>query len=96
MCTGAAVPRRAPLTGGGEFVPLDLDATDNDGNPMIDGNAHSVLLWFQIGDFDSVMEQARGLRGEVVEEPHVNPALRTGGFGCATRWLCGGGCQPGG
>lgn len=33
----------APLTGGGEFDPLDLDATDKDGNPVIGENAHVRL-----------------------------------------------------
>ena len=33
----------APLTGGGEFTPLDLDATDKDGNPVIGDNAHVRL-----------------------------------------------------
>ncbi len=33
----------APLTGGDEFTPLDLDATDRDGNPVIAQNAHVRL-----------------------------------------------------
>ena len=33
----------APLTGGGEFAPLDLDATDADGNFIIPENAHVRL-----------------------------------------------------
>jgi deferrochelatase/peroxidase EfeB len=33
----------APLTGGDEFAPLDLDATDGDGNPVIAENAHVRL-----------------------------------------------------
>lgn len=33
----------APLTGGGEFAPLDLDATDKDGNKVISDNAHVRL-----------------------------------------------------
>ena len=33
----------APLTGGDEFTPLDLDATDADGNPVIAENAHVRL-----------------------------------------------------
>lgn len=32
-----------PLTGGDEFSPLDLDATDKDGNPVIPDNAHVRL-----------------------------------------------------
>jgi deferrochelatase/peroxidase EfeB len=33
----------APLTGGDEFAPFDLDAVDADGNPVIDGNSHIRL-----------------------------------------------------
>ena len=33
----------APLTGGHEFSPLDLDAVDNEGNPLIAQNAHVRL-----------------------------------------------------
>jgi len=33
----------APLTGKGEFDPLDLDAVDKDGNPVIAENAHVRL-----------------------------------------------------
>ena len=37
---------------------------------------HGVLLWFQIDDFDLVVERVRGLGAEILEEPHVNPAPR--------------------
>jgi hypothetical protein len=33
-----------------------------------------VLLWFQVGDFDSAVEQARGLGAEIIDGPLVNPA----------------------
>ncbi len=33
----------APLSGGDEFTPLDLDATDKDGAPVIGANAHVRL-----------------------------------------------------
>ncbi len=33
----------APLSGGDEFTPLDLDAVDKDGNPVIAENAHVRL-----------------------------------------------------
>ncbi len=35
-----------------------------------------VLLWFQVDDFDSIVERARGLGAEIIEEPHINPAPR--------------------
>jgi predicted enzyme related to lactoylglutathione lyase len=31
------------------------------------------LLWFQVDDFDSVVERARALGAEIIEEPHINP-----------------------
>ena len=34
---------------------------------------HGVLLWFQVSDFDAVVERARGLKAEIIEEPHLNP-----------------------
>jgi hypothetical protein len=34
---------------------------------------HGVLLWFQVDDFDSVVERARSLNAEIIEGPHVNP-----------------------
>ena len=35
---------------------------------------HGVLLWFEVNDFDSVVERARRLQAEILLEPHVNPA----------------------
>ena len=35
---------------------------------------HGVLLWFEVDDFDAVVEQARALGAEIVIEPHVNRA----------------------
>jgi catechol 2,3-dioxygenase-like lactoylglutathione lyase family enzyme len=34
---------------------------------------HGVLLWFQVGDFEAVVQRARALNAEIIEEPHVNP-----------------------
>lgn len=39
-----------PLTGGGEFAPLDLDAVDKDGNPVIPGSAHVRLAAASVND----------------------------------------------
>lgn len=57
---------------------LQLHAWDEEDHPnLVDANAaragHGVLLWFQVGDFEAAVARARGLRAEVVEEPHVNP-----------------------
>ena len=60
---------------------LQLHAWDAEEHPnLVNADAappgHGVLLWFQVDDFDSVVERARGLGAEIVEEPHVNPAPR--------------------
>ncbi len=57
---------------------LQLHAWDEENHAnLVDANAappgHGVLLWFQVDDFDSVVERARALRTEIIEEPHVNP-----------------------
>ena len=60
---------------------LQLHAWDAEDHPnLVNADAappgHGVLLWFQIDDFDSVVERVRGLGAKIVEEPHVNPAPR--------------------
>jgi catechol 2,3-dioxygenase-like lactoylglutathione lyase family enzyme len=60
---------------------LQLHAWDAEDHPnLVNADAappgHGVLLWFQIDDFDSVVERVRGLGAEIIEEPHVNPAPR--------------------
>ena len=58
---------------------LQLHAWDEEDHPnLVNADAaspgHGVLLWFQVDDFDSVVERARGLGGaEIIEEPHINP-----------------------
>ena len=37
-------------------------------------SGHGVVLWFQVDDFDAVVERARRLGAEIIEEPHFNPA----------------------
>jgi len=65
------------LQRGGELI-LQLHAWDAEDHPnLVNPNAappgHGVLLWFQVGTFDVVVERARALRAEVVLEPHFNP-----------------------
>jgi catechol 2,3-dioxygenase-like lactoylglutathione lyase family enzyme len=60
---------------------LQLHAWDAEEHPnLVNADAappgHGVLLWFQVDDFDSVVERVRGLGAEIIEEPHVNPAPR--------------------
>lgn len=60
-------------------IALQLHAWDEEDHPnLVDADAakpgHGVLLWFQVVDFDAAVERARGLKAEVIEEPHVNPA----------------------
>ena len=60
---------------------LQLHAWDEEDHPnLVNADAappgHGVLMWFQVNDFDSVVDRARGLGAEVIEEPHFNPAPR--------------------
>jgi len=58
---------------------LPLHAWDEEDHPnLVNADAapagHGVLLWFQVDDFDAVVQRARTLQAEVILEPHVNPA----------------------
>ena len=58
---------------------LQLHAWDEEDHPnLVNADAappgHGVLLWFQVGDFDSVVARARGLAADIIREPHINPA----------------------
>jgi catechol 2,3-dioxygenase-like lactoylglutathione lyase family enzyme len=58
---------------------LQLHAWDEEDHPnLVNENAappgHGVLLWFQVDDFDTAVERARGLHAEIIKEPHINPA----------------------
>ena len=58
---------------------LQLHAWDAEDHPsLVDADAaragHGVVLWFQVDDFDSAVERARGLDAEIIEGPYVNPA----------------------
>ncbi|MGH9685197.1 MAG: VOC family protein [Candidatus Acidiferrales bacterium] len=57
---------------------LQLHAWDEEDHPnLVNADAappgHGVLLWFEVDDFDAVVEQARALRAQIVQEPHLNP-----------------------
>ena len=58
---------------------LQLHAWDAEEHPnLVNADAappgHGVVLWFQVDDFDSVVERARRLGAEIIEEPRFNPA----------------------
>jgi catechol 2,3-dioxygenase-like lactoylglutathione lyase family enzyme len=60
-------------------LALQLHAWDvHDHANLVNADAapvgHGVVLWFEVDDFDAVVEQARALKAEIIEEPHVNPA----------------------
>ena len=64
----------------GQLV-LQLHAWDQHDHPnLMNADAapigHGVVLWFEVNDFDAVVERARGLRAEILLEPHFNPAPR--------------------
>jgi hypothetical protein len=63
---------------GGRIV-LQLHAWDEEDHPnLMHANAapvaHGVVLWFQVDDFDTAVERAKGLAADVIEGPFVNPA----------------------
>jgi hypothetical protein len=65
------------ISSSGQLI-LQLHAWDEENHPnLVHPEAappgHGVLLWFQVKDFDSVVERARALQAEIIEEPHVNP-----------------------
>jgi len=58
---------------------LQLHAWDAQHHPnLVNANSappgHGVVLWFQVNDFDLVVERARELGVEVILEPQVNLA----------------------
>jgi hypothetical protein len=60
---------------------LQLHAWEEEDHPnLVNADAvrpgHGVLLWFQVDDFDSVVQRARELGAEIIQEPHINPAPR--------------------
>src|SRR5262249_856301 len=66
------------ITSSGQLI-LQLHAWDEEHHPnLVNRDAappgHGVLLWFEVNDFESVVERARRLQAEIIEEPHINPA----------------------
>ena len=64
----------------GELV-LQLHAWDKEDHPnLVNADAappgHGVLLWFEVSNFDDVVERARALRAQIILEPHINPNPR--------------------
>jgi catechol 2,3-dioxygenase-like lactoylglutathione lyase family enzyme len=62
---------------GGELI-LQLHAWDKEDHPnLVNADAaptgHGVLLWFEVANFDEVVERARAARVQIILEPHINP-----------------------
>ena len=55
------------------------------GNPHDRPYGNGVLLWFEVDDFDAVLERAAELKAEVVLPRHRNPPERDGG---PNHWEC--------
>ena len=58
---------------------LQLHAWDEEDHPnLVNRDAappgHGVVLWFQVDDFDLVVERAGRLGAETILAPHFNPA----------------------
>jgi hypothetical protein len=61
----------------GQLV-LQLHAWDEEDHPNLTNAAagpagHGVLLWFEVSNFDAIVNNARALQADVILEPHVNP-----------------------
>ena len=61
-----------------DHLVLQLHAWDAEEHPnLVNADAappgHGILLWFEVDNFDEVVQQARALGAQVVLEPHVNP-----------------------
>jgi catechol 2,3-dioxygenase-like lactoylglutathione lyase family enzyme len=66
------------LFSAGELL-LQLHAWDAENHPnLVNADAapigHGVLLWFEVDNFDEVLDQASALRADIVLEAHFNPA----------------------
>lgn len=66
------------ISSSGQLI-LQLHAWDAENHPNLTNRdaaplGHGVLLWFQVKDFDAVVERARRLHAEILLDPHVNPA----------------------
>jgi len=60
---------------------LQLHAWDTENHPNLvaadaAARGHGVVLWFQVDDFDAVVERAIRLKAEILEGPRLNPAPR--------------------
>jgi catechol 2,3-dioxygenase-like lactoylglutathione lyase family enzyme len=55
------------------------------GNPDDKPYGNGVLLWFEVDDFDAVLEHAAELKAEIVKPRHRNPADGNGG---PNHWEC--------
>ncbi len=63
---------------GGKLI-LQLHAWDHEDHPNLVNVdfaplAHGVVIWFQVDDFDAVVERGRKIDAEIIEGPLVNPA----------------------
>jgi catechol 2,3-dioxygenase-like lactoylglutathione lyase family enzyme len=58
---------------------LQLHAWDQENHPnLVNPGAapcgRGVLLWFEVEDFDSVVDRVRDLEAEIIQGPFINPA----------------------
>lgn len=58
---------------------LQLHAWDEEDHPnLVNADfaplAHGVVLWFQVDDFDALIDRVRKLEAEIIQGPLVNPA----------------------
>jgi catechol 2,3-dioxygenase-like lactoylglutathione lyase family enzyme len=63
---------------GTDGLILQLHAWDVDHHHIHPGDpkqavGNGVALWFEVDDFDAVVERARKLKARILMEPHMNP-----------------------
>ena len=57
-------------------MQLHHDDDDDDHAALVEPNVpfgNGVLVWFEVADFDAVVERARGAGATVVRDTHTNP-----------------------
>jgi len=62
----------------GDQLVLQLHAWDVEDHPNLTNRdaappGHGVLVWFEVSNFDVVVQNARALHAKVILDPHVNP-----------------------
>lgn len=86
---GGPVYERLVASDGELVLQLHSFESDHDHGPIGNRNdrpyGNGVLLWFEVDDFNAVMERSAEMRAEIVLPRHRNPADGSGG---PNHWEC--------